>query len=67
MQIGYSCASTVIDTIDLGSYDSGRLIYPCVRMQAEVSFISNIIHIIFIFIFSSNDFVLFVGQRVVES
>jgi hypothetical protein len=34
---GYSCASTVKDTLDLGNYDSGRTIYPCVKMNAEVN------------------------------
>lgn len=36
-RLGYSCASTIIDTLDLGNYDSGRTIYPCVKKHAEVN------------------------------
>lgn len=34
---GYSCASVLKDTINLGQSNSGVQVYPCVSMQAEVS------------------------------
>lgn len=34
---GYSCASIYKDTVNLGSIESGREVYPCTRMQGEVN------------------------------
>jgi subtilisin-like proprotein convertase family protein len=34
---GYGCATVYKDTLDLGNTISGRDVYPCVRLQAEVS------------------------------
>jgi hypothetical protein len=34
---GYSCALTYKDTLDLGTPESGREVYPCVHHTAEVS------------------------------
>ena len=34
---GYSCADTYIDTLNLGSPESGRIVYPCVIYNAEVN------------------------------
>ncbi|KAJ1432267.1 hypothetical protein B484DRAFT_447915 [Ochromonadaceae sp. CCMP2298] len=34
---GYSCATVYKDTLDLGNLVSGRDVYPCTHLQAEVS------------------------------
>lgn len=35
--LGYSCASTVMDTLDLGAINGGLLNYPCALQTAEVN------------------------------
>lgn len=42
---GYSCANVYTDTLDLGNTESGRDVYPCVKLQGEVSeYISSTFH-----------------------
>lgn len=37
--IGYTCANVFKDTLDFGTPQSGREVYPCTHMQLEVKIV----------------------------